>query len=252
MTRLSLTLLLPASPQRRRRTAGVVASVIGHTMVLLMLGVVRLPSRPVPARPPVPPTPIVWMAPAPPPAPPVERPAPPVAAKPITYAAAPPGTKPGRDWRELLPRALALQTEGLNAPSFVIENLDVALVGTLATRGLAVIVAGRPPFVDARQVRWTATGPTDAGALPPAWTQRVARRAIILPRDWVRTLTLAPGEQVYLLISTDLDAAILAAQLAAAEQRGVALGALLRTRGRLLPTADGILGFHIDAVDLQS
>lgn len=258
MTREPLALLLPASPRRGRRALGVLASVVGHTMLLLILGVVRLPSTTsaptvtTPAEQ----TPMVWVAPVPPFTPPVKpamtKPVPPAAAKPITYAAAVTSPQPGRDWRELLPRALALQAEGLNAPSFVIENLDVALVATLATRGLAVIVAGRPPFAGARQVRWTGTGPRDVGALPAAWTQRVARRAIILPPEWVRTLALTPGEQVYLLISTDLDAAILASQLAAAEQRGVALGALVRTRGRLLPTGDGILSFHIDAVDFRS
>jgi len=258
VTREPLALMLPVAPQRGRRALGVLASVVGHTALLLILGIVRLPSTT--TAPPVTPTtdkkPMVWVAPVPPPTPPVEpavtKPVPPVAAKPIAYAAAPTNVQPGRDWRELLPRALALQAEGLNAPSFVIENLDIALVATLATRGLAVIVAGRPPFAGARQVRWTGAGPGEVGALPAAWTQRVARRAIILPAEWVRALSLTPGEQVYLLISTDLDAAILASQLAAAEQRGVALDALVRTRGRLVPTSDGILTFHIHAVDLRS
>lgn len=223
-------------------------------MLLLVLGVVRLPSTSASSAPTAKKPPMVWVA--PPQLTPQEVPMPakpvPPATKPITYAAAPASVQPRRDWRDLLPRALALQAEGITAPSFVIDNLDIALVANLATRGLAVIVAGHPPFAGARQVHWTGTGPSAVGALPAAWTQRVARRAIILPPEWVRSLALATGEEVYLLISTDLDAAILAAQLAAAEQRGVALGALMRTRGRLLPTPDGILAFHIDAVDLRS
>lgn len=253
-----LTLLLPVSPQRGRRALGVLAAVAGHAMLLMVLGAVRSPSAS--AVPPVRATnetkPTVWVAPMAPPPPPqapaIQKPVSPSAAKLIAYAAGPRSMQPGRDWRQLLPRALMLQAEGLNAPSFVIENLDIALVATLATRGLAIIVAGRPPFADAREVRWTPAGPSDIAALPAAWTQRVARRAIILPPEWVRTLALAPGEQVYLLISTDLDAAILAAQLAAAERRGVALSALARTRGRLLPTTDGILVFYVDTVDLRS
>jgi hypothetical protein len=261
MTTGPLALLLPTSSRWGRRGLGLVTSVVAHaTFALILVTVVRAPSR----RPVRPPPPVdkkmVWVTPvaAPPPVQ-VDRPVLKVAApvmkasKPIEYAAAPAGLKPSRDWKELLPRALALQAQGLNAPSFVIENLDVSLVATLAARGLAMIVAGRPPFDhDARQVHWTEAGPTDVGALPAAWTQHVARRAIVLPRAWVTTVMLAPEEQVYVLITTDLDAAILAAQLAAAEQRGVALSALVRTHGRLLPTADGILAFHIDAVDLHS
>lgn len=246
----------PVPSLRNRRAVGIVGSALFHTLVGALV-MFRAPAERQPE--PVPASPrsrVVWVSPVEPTPKATVRPRPERRAEtpraPIDYAAASAGAKqPG--WREQLPRALALQSEGVDAPSFVIENLDRELVSVLTSRRLALVVAGRPPFDrGARQVRWTAQGSGDLQPLPASWTRQVARRAIVLPRPWIERLQLAPGEEVYMLITTDLDAAILAAQLAAAEERGLPLKALLRTRGRLVESEDGGISFRVDAVDLQS
>ncbi len=249
-------LVLPASPRGRRRSFGLAASLGAHAVLLLLILLLGRPSAP-PVLPRVTPSAekLVWVTPVP--AVPPVTPAPPTPptpkTKPVTYAAAPTSITPARDWREMLPRALALQADGINAPSFVIDNLDPVIITTLVGRHLALLVAGRPPFDrDARQVLWAGANPTETAPLPSGWTQRVARRVVVLPREWTRGISLAADEQVYLMITTDLDAAILAAQLAVAEQRGLALKTLTRTHGRLLPAADGLLDFRIDSVETNS
>src|SRR5258708_1345493 len=121
MTSGPFALLLPTFSRRGRRGLGLVASVLAHaTFVLILVTVVRAPSR----RPLRPTSPsdkkMVWVTPvAPPPTVQIDRPvlkAAAPASKPIAYAAAPAGLKPSRDWKELLPRALALQAQGLAAP----------------------------------------------------------------------------------------------------------------------------------------
>jgi hypothetical protein len=249
-------LVLTASPRRRRRSIGLAASLGGHAVLLLLILMLGRSSAPQPS-PRVTPSAqkLVWVAPvtAVPPVTPVSATPSTPKSKPVTYAAAPASITPARDWREMLPRALALQADGINAPSFVIDNLDPVIITTLVGRRLALLVAGRPPFDrDARQVLWAGARATESVPLPTGWTERVARRVVVLPREWMRGISLAGDEQVYLMISTDLDAAILAAQLAAADQRGVALKTLTRTHGRLLPAPDGLLDFRIDSVETSS
>lgn len=254
-------LTLPASPQGGRRTLRIAASASAHGIVALLLvvamGRVAEPNQPEAA---APAQKIVWVAPVLPPSKPAtpapvpaEAPVPakPKVAPPTEYAAAPTSAAPARDWHELLPQALALQAKGLAAPSFVVNNLDKDIVTMLVSRRLAILVAGKPPFDrDARPVRWV-NGAVEGGALPQGWAQRVARRAIVLPHSWVEAVAPTNDDRVYLLISTDLDAAILAAQLAVAEQHRVGLQAVLRTYGRLLSSPDGTMTFQIDSVDLS-
>lgn len=253
MTGADLTLTLPASREGGRRTFGLVASAAAHAgFVLILVASVRSATHMPQQQPPSASQNLVWVTPVTlaPPIPTLEAPK---ATKPIDYAAAPAGLAPARDWRELLPLALALQAQGINAPSFVIDNLDPQVVTMLVARHLAILVAGTPPFDrDARQVHWTEAGAIDVGLLAAGWTERVARRVIVLPRAWVSAVTLTADEQVFLLITTDLDAAILAAQIAVAEQRGVALPALARTHGRIVAAPQGLVEFKIDVAEVRS
>jgi hypothetical protein len=221
--------------------------------VLLLVVSAHRVTHPPESRPAPPAQKLVWVAPVPPPAPPQPAPGPakPKLSAPIAYAAAPMSLGPARDWHDLLPQALALQAKGLAAPSFVVNNLDKDVVTLLVVRHLAILVAGCPPFDhDARQILWRDATATDGGALAAGWTERVARRAIVLPHALVDGISLTGNERVYLLISTDLDAAILAAQLAVADQRHVGLQALARTSGRIVLALGGV-EFHIDDVDLS-
>lgn len=252
-----LTLLLPASPPWGRRWTRAVAATVVHGIVLLLLFAPitfgwRSADRP-PA--PEPEKRVVWVQTAVPPVPP-PQPAPQeqvtVAPKPIAYAAAPIDRSLAvATWREQLPRALALQAQGINAPSFVVENLDIGVITTLMSRNLVMLVAGRPPFDQrSRWIRTSGGGFVDAGAPPDGWAGRVARRTVVVPRSWVGDIPLSGDDEVYMFLTTNLDVAILAAQLAVAEERGVTLQALARTHGRLMTTVDGVMAFQIDTVDL--
>lgn len=260
-----MELLPPVTRRSGHRLRGLGVSAGVHFVILVLLG---LPSRtPVPPQVPAEDGPeVVWIA--PPPEPERQQPPPQVlakAAEPTRYEAAQAvGDKEraknaddqgrnadGSSWRNFLPRALAMQTEGVRAPAYVITNLDATLVANLTSRGLALLVAGQPPFRDdPRQVLWAAGGPVGLTALPPSWAQESSRRGLPLPRSWIDGVALAPAVGVYLVPRAALDAAILAAQLEAAERRGVPLQGLARTYGRVVPDHDGALAYMIDRVDL--
>jgi hypothetical protein len=258
-----LELLPPVAPRQGHRPRALLASSALHLLIAAMiLGVGDDP--PPPNHPAPNPEKLVW---TPPPVMPVVTPAIPKG-KPIEYAAAPsssagksPGTRQTASegstneeskWRDFLSRAAALQAEGISAPAYVIDNLSPALIATLTERGLAILVAGRPPFRnDAQQVMWKGNTPTQVVALSQSWSRDVARRGIPLPRSWVAGLTLGPSVDVYLIPRAPLDLAILASQLEAAEGRGVPLAAVRRTHGRLVTEHDDVLAYRVGGLDLR-
>jgi hypothetical protein len=258
----NLELLPPVVPRQGHRRHGLLASGVVHIFVALIIFGGGGASSPTEDEPTTPPDKMVWTAPPSMPAmvvPPPEKP------KPVAYAAAPVSGKKaevesdsagssdnGSKWRDFLSRAVSLQEEGVSAPTYVIDNLSPALIATLTERGIAILVAGRPPFRDhPQQVVWRGTGAAELVALSQAWSRDVARRGVPLPRGWVTGIALAPAADVYLIPRAPLDLAILASQMEAAEARGIRLDAVRRTRGRLIIERDDVVAYRVETVDLR-
>lgn len=251
-----LMLLPPVARRSGRRRIGVAMSAGLHGLaVLLVVAASSVRSAPTDSLP-MPPTHLTWT----PPPPPVTVMPVMIVPKPITFAGTPPasskasaaaapattGTTP--EWREYLPRALAAQAQGVRAPAYIIDNLTPNLISMLTTRGLAVLVVGQPPFRGAEQVLWRDDHATGTAALPEAWGQDVARRGLPLPATWLTGVTIAPGDQVYLVPRPALDVGILAAQMRAADAHGVPLEALACTRGHVVVEPDDTVAFLVDTV----
>jgi hypothetical protein len=257
-----LMLLPPVARRSGRRRIGVAVSAALHgAAVLLVIAASSAQLTPAPPRP-APTTRLTW---TPPPRPVTVMPAT-VAATPIMYAGTPPaGRKPAAatsaaapappptgsasEWRDYLPRALAAQAKGVQAPAYTVQNLTPELISMLTSRGLAVLVVGRPPFRDAEQIEWHNGHTTGRAPLPAGWGQNVARRGLPLSDSWVTGVAIAAGDAVYLVPRPALDIGILAAQMRAADARHVPLDALACTRGRLVVESDDAVAFVIDTVD---